>query len=357
MIVELQSYHDQSVNQHARCPVARGLMLITGATGLVGSHVAESAVRAGFNVRALVRDEKAAPCRLLSELGVDIIVGDLRDRASLARAVQGAQYVVHAAGAVGEWGDPKFYREVNIDGLMNLLETLVRTPTLERLIALSSLSVYAPRHHFGTNENVPIYLSGFDEYARTKTEAELILREYMSLRKLPTVILRPGFIYGARDRHVLPRIIPRIKAGRFAYLGHGMSLMDNTGVHNLADAIMIALDAPGIEGETFNLTDEKLVTRVELVETIASLLGVPPPRFFIPEKVAKPLAKGMDRLSRSLGVRNPPMLSMARYKFLALHREFSISKAKTLLHYSAKTSFEDGMAEAVKWYIQEGKAS
>jgi nucleoside-diphosphate-sugar epimerase len=266
-------------------------------------------------------------------------------------------YVVHAAGAVGEWGDSKFYRDVNVDGLMNLLETLVRTSSLKRLVALSSLSVYAPRHHFGTNEKVPIYLSGFDEYARTKTEAELILREYMSLRKLPTVILRPGFIYGARDRHVLPRIIPRIKAGRFAYLGHGKSLMDNTGVHNLADAIMIALDAPGIVGETFNLTDERLITRIELVETIAKLLGVAPPRIFIPEPMAKPLAKSMEHLSRTLGIKNPPLLSMARYKFLALHRQFSIDKAKSLLHYAAKTSFHDGMAEAVTWYIREGAAS
>lgn len=337
--------------------MSRGIMLITGATGLVGSHVAESAVQAGYDVRALVRDDKTDACRLLNGLGVELKVGDLRDRESLVRASRGVEYVVHAAGAVGEWGDPKFYRDVNVDGLMNLLETLVRIPSLRRLVALSSLSVYAPRHHFGTNENVPVYLSGFDEYARTKTEAELILREYMSLRKLPTVILRPGFIYGARDRHVLPRIIPRIKAGRFAYLGHGKSLMDNTGVHNLADAVMIALDTPGIVGETFNLTDEKLVTRIELVETIAKLLGVEPPRLFIPEPMAKPLAKGIDRLSRTLGVKNPPMLSMARYKFLALHRQFSIDKAKTILNYSAKTSFYDGMTEAVTWYIQEGKAS
>jgi len=314
-------------------------------------------VQAGYDVRALVRDDRAAPCVRLAELGVDLKVGDLCDRESLTRAARGVEYVVHAAGAVGEWGDPKFYRAVNVDGLMNLLETLVRTPSLKRLVALSSLSVYAPRHHFGTNESVPVYLSGFDEYARTKTEAELILREYMSLRKVPTVILRPGFIYGARDRHVLPRIIPRIKAGRFAYLGHGKSLMDNTGVHNLADAIMIALDAPGIVGETFNLTDEKLVTRIELVETIAKLLGVEPPRLFIPEPMAKPLAKGMDQLSRTLGIKNPPLLSMARYKFLALHRQFSIDKARNLLHYTAKTSFYDGMAEAVKWYIQEGEAS
>jgi 2-alkyl-3-oxoalkanoate reductase len=325
--------------------VSRGLMLITGATGLVGSHVAERAVEAGYDVRALVRDHMAPSCRLLANLGVELKEGDLRD------------YVVHAAGAVGEWGDSKFYRDVNVDGLMNLLETLVRTSSLKRLVALSSLSVYAPRHHFGTNEKVPIYLSGFDEYARTKTEAELILREYMSLRKLPTVILRPGFIYGARDRHVLPRIIPRIKAGRFAYLGHGKSLMDNTGVHNLADAIMIALDAPGIVGETFNLTDERLITRIELVETIAKLLGVAPPRIFIPEPMAKPLAKSMEHLSRTLGIKNPPLLSMARYKFLALHRQFSIDKAKSLLHYAAKTSFHDGMAEAVTWYIREGAAS
>lgn len=337
--------------------MSRGLMLITGATGLVGSHVVERAVAAGYTVRALVRDDTAPGCQLLRALDVELATGDLTDAASLARACRHVEYVVHTAALVGEWGDPDLYRAINVDGLIKLFETLLRTASLKRVVALSSLSVYAPRHHYGTDEDVPVYLSGIDAYARTKTEAELIMREYIGLRRLPCVILRPGYIYGARDRHVLPRIIPRIKAGTFAYLGNGKSLMDNTGVHNLTDAILAALVAPGIEGEMFNLTDETLVTRIELVETIARLLDVPPPRLFIPDKVAKPLALGIDRLSRSFGAKDPPVLSMARYKFLALHRQFSIEKAKHILQYKAQTSFEEGMAEAIAWYTREGHAS
>ena len=334
-----------------------GLMLITGATGLVGSHVAACAVKAGYSVRALVRDDTAPGCRILRDLGVDLAVGDLTDSASLMQAARNVEYVVHAAALVGEWGDQEQYRAVNVDGIVKFLEALLHTAQLKRLVALSSLSVYAPRNHFGTNEEVPIFLGGLDGYARTKTEAELIVREYMRLRRLPAVILRPGYIYGARDRHVLPRIIPRIKAGTFAYLGDGKRLMDNTGVHNLTHAIMAALVLPGIEGETFNVTDETLVTRVELVETIARLVGAVPPRIFIPEKVARPLAQGIDRLGRSFGVKEAPALSMSRFKFLALHRQFSIEKAKQLLNYKSQVSFEDGMAEAVAWYTREGQAS
>src|SRR4051812_17571800 len=122
-------------------------LLITGATGLVGSHIAERAVAEGYAVRALVRQKSD----FLDRLGVESVTGDLTDAASLRRAVKGARYVAHCAAMVGDWGKTEDYRRVNYASLKDLLDVVVAEPGLDRFLMMSSLGVYEARDHFGTD--------------------------------------------------------------------------------------------------------------------------------------------------------------------------------------------------------------
>jgi nucleoside-diphosphate-sugar epimerase len=139
-----------------------GTLLITGATGLVGSHIAERALAEGYAVRALVREQ--SPDRaFLDRLGVEIAVGDLTDAESLRRAVKGARWIVHCAAMVGDWGRIEDYRRVNYTALKDFLEAAKAEPGLDRFVMMSSLGVYEARDHFGTDETTPPNVVGIDE--------------------------------------------------------------------------------------------------------------------------------------------------------------------------------------------------
>ena len=174
---------------------------ITGATGFVGSHVAEACAAKGIVVRTLARP--SSDTALLEKLGATILRGELGDRDLLRRGLEGADVVVHCAAKVGDWGPVEEYRAINVEALRGLLDACKGRP-LKRFVHLSSLGVYAARHHYGTDESEPLPAQHMDGYTQTKVEAENLARAYQRHHGLPIVVLRPGFIYGPRDRTVLP---------------------------------------------------------------------------------------------------------------------------------------------------------
>lgn len=321
-------------------------LMITGATGMVGSSIARRAVEAGYHVRALVRPESDRG--QLEELGVEMMEGDLAKPESLAPAVAGVDLVVHAAAKVGDWGSADEYRAVNVVALEHLLTAVEHEGQLKRWIQISSLGVYPARHHHGTDETVPADLAGLDGYTRTKAESENVVKRHMEENGLPAIILRPGFVYGPGDRHVLPRLIERIRSGKMKLIGDGKKLLNNTYVGSLADAVILALQKDDVLGETFNIRDERLVTREEFVGAIADYLGQPRPGK-IPLWLARVLAGVVEPLARARRKPEAPILTRARIKFLTLNLDYSIAKAKQMLGYRPKVDFQDGIREALDW--------
>lgn len=324
------------------------LLLVTGGTGLVGSHVIEQARQRGWKVRALVRDPAAA--RQLAEWGAELVAGDLGDAASLKQAVQGVTVVAHCAAKVGDWGPTEGYRDINVRGLEQLLQAAEATGTLKRFVHVSSLGVYQARDHHGTDESEEPSTTGIDGYTLTKVEAEKLVLEHIRTKKLPGVVLRPGFIYGPRDRTVLPRLLARLKINAFAFLGPPEKLMNNTFVKNLTQAILLAIDNDAGVGEVFNITDGRLVTKKEFVETAAKFAGYPLPTKIVPLGVAKFLAKVMEATWKLLGKKEAPLLSNARIKFLGLNLDYCIDKARRDLGYDPKVDFQQAMQETIDWF-------
>ena len=326
--------------------MATDLMLVTGATGMVGSFAARRAVEEGYRVRAFVRAKSDRT--LLEGVEVEYHEGDLGDYDSFPAAVKDVDIVVHAGAHIGDWGPAEKYRAINVVGLEHLLTAVENEGQLKRWIQVSSLGVYPARHHYGTDETVPPDFSGLDGYTKTKAEAEVVLKRHIEEYDFPAVIVRPGFIYGPGDRYVIPRLLKRFESGLVKFIGDGQKKLNNVYVGNLVDAIFLAIDSHEALGETFNIRDERLVTREEYLMTVAEYLGKPRPGK-VPlwfAQLACPFIEGWAKLR---GAKESPLLTGATLKFMAINLDYSIEKAKKVLGYQPKVDFKQGMIEALDW--------
>ena len=193
--------------------------------------------------------------------------------------MDGVDAVIHAAAKVGDWGPVDDYRRVNVEGLRTLLDA-VKGTALERFVHVSSLGVYEARHHYGTDETEPLPDNHIDGYTQTKVESEKLALEYR-YRKfgVPVAVVRPGFIYGPRDRTVLPRLAQRLRDRDVIYIAKGKNALNTTYVGNLVDAIILAVESPAAIGEVFNITDGEFVSKRRFfVEAIADGIAARPKR-------------------------------------------------------------------------------
>jgi nucleoside-diphosphate-sugar epimerase len=319
-------------------------IFITGATGLVGSHATEEALKRGHRVRALVR--ATSDTRWLDQWGVETIRGDLEDAESLKAGIKGADWVFNCAAKVGDWGTLQEFRKLNVDALGLLLDA-ARETRLERFVHVSSLGVYEGRDHFGTDESVPPAANSLDAYTRSKTEAEALVLDHHRRHGLPAAVVRPGFIYGERDRTVLPKLLYNLRRGRFFYFGSGDQVLNCIYVKNLVEGIFLAAANPGALGEVFNLTDGTRVTKRQFVGRVAELDGLEPPTRRLPLGLARVLANLVEGAAKLRRAKTPPLINKARFKFLGLNLEYSIEKARRVLGYQPPFSFEEGIERAM----------
>jgi nucleoside-diphosphate-sugar epimerase len=322
-----------------------GTLLVTGATGLVGREVVRQGLLHGYRIRAMGR---ASSDRSSLPSGIELIEADLLQPETLAKAVAGADLIVHTAAKLGDWGPMQEYRAINVVGLEHLLRAAEQAGTLKRLVHISSLSVYPVRDHHGTDENDAVAVDSTDPYSRSKVDAEFLIAQHRARYGLPAVVLRPGTIYGAADRLILPRLIKAIEDGTMMVIGPGDKHMNNTYVENLGDAVMLALTVPQAVGETFNIRDERLVTRLEYFAAVADFLGKPHPRH-LPPWVAGIVAGLLEGLGHVTGRETAPLVTKAAIKFLTLEQDFSIAKARQILNYRPKVDFRDGIRVALAW--------
>ena len=324
--------------------------LITGATGFVGGHVAEACKARGWAARTLARP--TGDTGLLDRLGVEVRRGDLTDAAVVRAAAEGVDVVIHCAAKVGDWGPVEEYRAVNVQALRTLLDAVKGRP-LRRFVHVSSLGVYAAGDHYGTDESEPLPEQHVDGYTQTKVEAEKLALSYHREHKVPVVALRPGFIYGPRDRTVLPQLIANLRARKVRWLGGGRGALNTIYVGNLVDAIFLAIEKENVVGQAYNLTDGERVSKRRFIEAVVAGLGLPSPRpVGLPLWVARPLANFLETRARAAGAPTPPLLTQARVKFLGYNLDFSIEKAKRELGYRPRVSFDQGIAETIAWYKQ-----
>src|SRR3954468_21544116 len=324
-----------------------GRVLVTGASGFVGSAIAAALRDAGHPVRVLVR---ASSPRTNIDPRDEVVVGDMLDRASIAAAVSGVRHLIHAAADYRLWAPSAHdLLRANVEGTRIVMEEALRG-SIERIVYTSSVATFDLRAGGLADETRHLpHTAAIGAYKRSKVIAEDLVADMIARDRLPAVIVNPSTPIGPRDVRPTPtgRIIIEAASGRMpAFVETGLNFVH---VADVAAGHLAALHRGRI-GERYILGGENVTLRQMLLD-IAAIVGRRGPLMRLPRRAVYPLAFGAEMVARVTG-RAPfatiDGLRMARY---TMH--FDDSKARRELRYTSRP-YRDGLVEAIAWFIAAG---
>ena len=329
--------------------------LVTGATGMLGSHIAERLVALGRRVRAIVRPGSDA--RFLEALGVEILRGDLADPDACDRAVQGVEVVYHSAAKVGDWGTWREFQTNCIDATHNLGRAAA-SARVGRFLHISSTSAYghpleggppivetAPR-----GQNLWIW----DAYTRSKVESERVLWELADRDRLPITVIRPSWLYGERDRTTTARLVERLRQGKVMLVGSGENPLSAVYVGIVADAALLAAADTGSVGEAYNITNQGPITQRAFINLLAEAAGAPAVTRQVPYRVAYAAALLFEAKGRLVRQVRPPWVTRYATWLMGRNLEYSTDKARVRLGWSPGITYSESIRRTVRWLDGRG---
>jgi nucleoside-diphosphate-sugar epimerase len=327
--------------------------VVTGATGLLGSHLVEALVQRDEPVRALVRP--SSDCSFLRGLGVDLCEGDLADPDSVRRAVEGATVVYHCAARVGDWGPASAFQGAIVDTTRHVVEAC-RSAGVGRLLHVSSIAAYGrpPWPAGPLDEELPLgrNLWPNDHYPRAKVEAEKLVWE----SGLPVTVVRPSWFYGPRDRTTMPRVVTALRKRQVSILGTGDNLLNLIFAGDVATGAILAANHPHAVGRAYNLSSEGEVTQRDLVNVLTDKLGLPRVTRRVPIWLAMAGASALERFARLFRWEQPPAITPYRIGLLSRPTRFSSARARTELGWQQRVGIAEGVELSLRWFLDQEKA-
>ncbi|MCA9471133.1 MAG: SDR family NAD(P)-dependent oxidoreductase [Nitrospirales bacterium] len=325
-------------------------VLVTGATGFVGSRLARRLMQKGASVRALVRQSSnRETAEDLKRNGIEVCYGDITDRQSISDAVKHVEYIFHIAALFrsAKHAESVFY-EVNVEGTRNVLSAAERE-NVKRVVHCSTGGVHSHIPHPPATEEEP-YRPG-DIYQLTKCEGEKLAKERFTSGRVKGTIIRPAMIWGQGDTRTL-KLFRGVARRRFPIIGSGRTLTHWVDVEDLAEGFILAAEQEAAIGQTYILAGEKSVSLEELVRTISRIAGVRPLPFKIPARPVQLLGSLTEAICKPLNLE--PILYRRRVDFFTKTRSFDSSKARKDLGFAPRRSFEAEVQNIFDWYEQHG---
>lgn len=320
--------------------------LVTGATGCIGSHLAEELIRQGHQVRALVRT--SSNLSEIEHLPLDFVYGDVTEKDAVRRAVAGVDVVFHTAARMNDWGPWKIFHEQNIAGTLNLLEASAAAK-ITRFVHTSSTGVTGLGALYSATEDAPYRPQG--HYEQSKVESEKLVIRFCMKNHLSYTVVRPCWTLGPRARRHVPLMIEYLRGGKFKILGDGKNVLSFIDPRDTAVGMILAATAPQADGQIYHLTNDRHnVTQEDFYSIFCRLLRVPPPSMHAPIWLALVVSWCMEFWAEVRNWDDAPMLTPVRVGFLGRNRDFSCEKAKAQLGYRPRYSIEESLRDGVSWY-------
>lgn len=323
-------------------------VLVTGVTGFTGGHLARYLAGKGHAVRGLVRPASVARADRLVPI-LEVVTGDLTDRAAVAEACRDVDTVYHIAATYRTAGQADdAYRAINVAGTENLLQAS-RDAGVRRFVHCSTGGVHGHIEHPPANEDAPF--SPGDVYQDTKLEAERLARDIGEQTDLEVVVARPIGIYGPGDTRFL-KMFRGIARRRFPILGPGEVFYHLTYIDDLVEGFRLCGETAAAVGRTYLLAGPTYTTLNELVRVIADELGVQPPRWHFP--VWPVWLAGALCEAVCVPLRVEPPLYRRRVEFFTKSRAFDTTRARQELGYEPRVNLETGVHLTAAWYREQG---
>lgn len=321
-------------------------VLVTGATGFIGRKFVARLVENGFDVVAFVRE--TSNTAVLPE-SMTFIEGDLFDRQSLKKAVQGCEAVVHFAAYFDFYpADKDLMFKVNIEGTRNLMNACVET-SVERFIYCSTTETIGPVRFPPANEDTE--LNPTFGYGESKVLAESLIREITNSTGLPHVILRPTGVMGEGDFYVVFEAIQALNECSWpAMPREDTKYIMFTHISDVVSGFMAALNSQSAINNTIILCPDAPMNWRELVEFVCSYLGVNPPKLRVPTVLAK-LGMGVLSLLKNRG-KTTFLWHAKSVQEMVKDRSYTNEKAKRLLGWSPQYTMQEGLKKAIDWYYE-----
>ena len=318
-------------------------VLVTGATGFIGSHLALRLMEQGIRVRGLARS--AARGAWLAQRGVEIVEGDLTDAASLRCAARGCHIIFSVAAWPGRPNSWDAARRINVEGTRALVEAAIAAGA-QRLIHTSSIAAYGFLDAGVVDETCP--LRAADPYGVTKAQSESVVLTYAD--RIEVSLLRPAQVFGPRGGAWTTLLFDSVKRGLPILVNGGRGTFHPCYVENLVDAYLLAATRAAAVGEAFTIVDG-VTTWSEFVGYYARMVGrsarsVPA----APVKIGLSMYLAWCRLTR-----RSPVAARDWLKALLGSSRYSNEKAKRLLGWSPRVSIDEGMRRTEAWLREAGR--
>jgi nucleoside-diphosphate-sugar epimerase len=317
--------------------------LVTGATGFVGSHLAEALRRQGDDVTVLARSAQKA--QALEPLGVRVVSGDLRNTAALARAAEGQDELYHVAGVVAARNEAEFLA-ANRDGTANVVAA-AEAAGRPRLVLVSSMAAGgpSPRDHPLRGEESPAPVTA---YGRSKLAAEQVVRAC----SLSWTIIRPPTVYGPRDREVL-KVFQLVRLGLAPVFGDGTQQLSAVHGADLAEALIAAARSGATAGRTYYACHAEVVTSAELVRCVGEAMGRRPLVIPVPALVGRALL-GVTETAARIARRTTILTADKANEFFQPAWTGDPAPLTRDSGWSAARDLRTGLAETYRWYRSAG---
>ncbi len=317
-----------------------GTVLVTGAAGYLGRHVAAALWRCGFDVRALVRDPSRVPAGL--EACAEIVTGNLVEDEPVAAAAAGVDLVVHCAAVTTNNVAWAVHQQTNVEGTQRVMDAAV-AGGVRRVVHISSVAVYGVQRANGRplaeSDPLPAESDRWAYYERSKSAAE---RVALGAKGVEVAVVRPGILYGPGLERPLLGGIVQLGPARLA-IGDGTNRLPLTYVDNAVDAVLLALVVPEAVGRVYNVVDDGAARRWSVSRAAAEQTGEPVRLVGLPATPLRALAGWLERRAVRAGAERPPRLS--RYQIAAATRDvgYDTSRARDELGWVPAVDLREGV--------------
>ncbi|XP_042520340.1 3beta-hydroxysteroid-dehydrogenase/decarboxylase [Macadamia integrifolia] len=346
--------------------------VVTGGRGFAARHLVEMLIRSGKwsvriadlgpSIKLEPNEEQGILGEALRSGSAQYVSADLRDKAHVIKACQGAEVVFHMAAPDSSVNNHQLHHSVNVVGTKNVIDACIECK-VKRLIYTSSPSVVFDGVHgiFNGDESIPYPPKHNDSYSATKAEGEALVIKSNGTNGLLTCCIRPSSIFGPGDKLLVPSLVAAARAGKSKFIiGDGNNMYDFTYVENVVHAHICAEQALANEGvvaerasgQAYFVTNMEPIKFWEFMSLILEGLGYERPRIKIPASVMMPMAYIVEqtyKMFASYGMR-VPQLTPSRVRLLSCSRTFNCSKAKDRLGYTPIVPLQEGLKRTIESY-------